>query len=140
MNYTGFLSGRYAIRRDAWNDVAIEIDYHPAHTYNVDRMVDAIKRSLDYFTKNFGPYQHKQVRIVEFPRYERVAMSLAAMIPYSESIGFIARVDEKDRADVDFLFTARRTRSHTNGGRTRSSAPTCRVARSFPRRFANIRR
>jgi ABC-2 type transport system permease protein len=104
LNYTGFLSGRYAVRRDAWNDVVIEIDHHPAHTYNIDRMIEGIKRSLDYFTKNFGPYQHKQVRIVEVPRYERFAMSLAAMIPYSESIGFIAKVDEKDREDVDFPF------------------------------------
>jgi ABC-type transport system involved in multi-copper enzyme maturation permease subunit len=104
LNYFGFLSGRYAVRRDAWKDVVIEIDYHPSHDYNLDRMIDGVKRSLDYFTTNFGPYQHKQVRIVEFPRYETLAMSLAAMIPFSESIGFIAKVDEKDRDDVDYPF------------------------------------
>jgi ABC-2 type transport system permease protein len=104
LNYFGFLSGRYEVRRDAWKDVAIEIDYHPGHDYNLERMIDGVKRSLDYFTANFGPYQHKQVRIVEFPRYETMAMSLAAMIPFSESIGFIAKVDERDRDDVDYPF------------------------------------
>jgi ABC-type transport system involved in multi-copper enzyme maturation permease subunit len=106
LSFVGFLSGRYAVRRDAWNDVAIEIDYHPSHAFNVERMIDGIKRSLDYFTTNFGPYQNRQVRIVEFPRYERFAMSLAAMIPYSESIGFIAKVDDKSPSDVDFPFYA----------------------------------
>jgi aminopeptidase N len=104
LNYFGFLSGRYEVRRDAWKDVVIEIDYHPGHAYNLDRMIDSVKRSLDYFTANFGPYQHKQVRIVEFPRYATMAMSLAAMIPFSESIGFIAKVDDKDRDDVDYPF------------------------------------
>ena len=29
---------------------AIEVYYHPGHAYNVDRMIDAMKKSLDYFT------------------------------------------------------------------------------------------
>jgi aminopeptidase N len=105
LNFYAFLSGRYAVRRDRWRNVAIEVYHHPPHTYNVDRMVGAVRKSLDYFTAEFGPYQHRQVRILEFPRYAEFAQSFANTIPYSEGIGFIAQV-EKDDIDYPFFVTA----------------------------------
>ena len=104
LNFFSFLSARYEVRRDRWNDVDIEIYYHKGHEYNLDRMVKGIKRSLDYFTTNFSPYQHRQARIVEFPRYERFAQSFPNTIPYSEGVGFIARVDPQDDKDIDYPF------------------------------------
>ena len=104
LNFYAFLSARYEVKRDKWNDVAIEVLYHPGHAYNVERMIESVKDSLDYFTKNFGPYQHRQVRILEFPRYASFAQSFPNTIPYSESIGFIAKVDPKDPKDVDFPY------------------------------------
>ena len=120
LNFYSFLSARYAVKRDRWQaptgssgdgaslsgDVAIEIYYHPGHEYNVDRMIDAVKKSLTYFTSVFGPYQHRQVRILEFPRYAQFAQSFPNTIPYSESIGFIARVQEADDVDYPFYVTA----------------------------------
>jgi aminopeptidase N len=44
------------------------------------------------------------VRIVEFPRYEQFAESFPNTIPYSESIGFIARVDDAKPDDIDYPF------------------------------------
>ncbi|HEY0036536.1 MAG TPA: M1 family aminopeptidase, partial [Longimicrobium sp.] len=105
LNFYAFLSGRYAVRRDRWRNVAIEVYHHPPHTYNVDRMVGAVKKSLDYYTAEFGPYQHRQVRILEFPRYAEFAQSFANTIPYSEGIGFIADV-RKDDIDYPFFVTA----------------------------------
>jgi aminopeptidase N len=87
-------------------DVAIEIYYDPKHPYNVQRMVDGVKRSLDYYTANFSPYQHKQVRILEFPRYARFAQSFPNTIPFSESIGFIADLRDKQAIDYVFYVTA----------------------------------
>lgn len=101
-DFFGYLSARYAVRKDRWNDVDIEVDYHPDHAYNVDRMIAAVKKSLEYFTTNFGPYQHHQVRIVEFPRYARFASSMPNTIPFSESIGFIARLDDRPDA-IDYV-------------------------------------
>ena len=95
MNFYSFLSGRYEVKRDKWNDVNIEIYYHKGHEYNLDRMVEGIKNSLDYYTENFSPYQHKQVRILEFPRYASFAQSFPNTIPFSEAIGFIADVREE---------------------------------------------
>jgi len=105
LNFYSFLSARYAVRRAEWNGVEIEVFHHPGHGYNVGRMIDAVKRSLDYYTREFGPYQHGQVRIVEFPRYAEFAQSFAGTIPYSEGIGFIADV-RRDDIDYPFFVTA----------------------------------
>ncbi len=106
LNFYSYLSADYAVKRDRWKDVAIEIDYDRAHPYNIDRMIDAVKKSLDYFTANFGPYQHRQVRIIEFPRYARFASALPNTIPFSESIGFIARLKDEETIDYVFYVTA----------------------------------
>jgi ABC-2 type transport system permease protein len=103
LNFYSFLSARYVVERDSWHDVAIEVWHHPGHEYNVKRMIEATKAALEYYTTRFTPYQHRQVRILEFPRYASFAQSFPNTIPYSESIGFIARV--KDPAeDIDYPF------------------------------------
>ncbi len=109
LNFYAFLSARYAVKRDVWRgadgkEVPIEIYYHPGHEYDLDKMVEGVKDSLDYYTKNFSPYQHHQVRILEFPRYQTFAQSFPNMIPFSESIGFIAKVDPKDPKDIDYPY------------------------------------
>ena len=102
--FFSFLSARYAVLRDKWKDVDIEIYYQPGHEYNLARMVDAVKKSLDYFTTNFSPYQHRQLRILEFPRYASFAQAFPNTVPFSESIGFIARVRPGDPDDIDYPF------------------------------------
>ena len=97
-----YLSARWEVKRGEWRGLPIEIYYDPKHPYNVDRMIDATRKSLDYFTANFSPYQHRQVRILEFPRYAQFAQSLANTIPFSEGIGFIA--DLRDPDDIDYVF------------------------------------
>jgi aminopeptidase N len=67
-------------------------------------MTASVKDSLDYYTKNFSPYQHHQVRILEFPRYAAFAQSFPNTIPFSEGIGFIAKVNPKDPKDIDYPY------------------------------------
>ncbi|MEQ8858612.1 MAG: M1 family aminopeptidase [Pseudomonadales bacterium] len=100
--FVSFSSARYAVARDRWNDVALEVYYHPAHRYNVDAMLHASRRSLDYFTMEFSPYQYRQFRILEFPGYQSFAQSFPNTIPYSEAIGFIA--DLRDPENIDYVF------------------------------------
>ena len=102
LGFWSYLSARYQVKRDHWKDVAIEVYFDPKHPFNVDRMIEGVKRSLDYYTANFSPYQHKQVRILEFPRYARFAQSFPNTIPFSESIGFIA--DLRDKTAIDYVF------------------------------------
>lgn len=104
LHFYSFLSARYSVLRDQHKGINIEIYYQQGHDYNLARMVDSVKKSLDYFQANFSPYQHRQVRILEFPRYASFAQSFPNTIPYSESIGFIARVRDDDPEDLDYPF------------------------------------
>jgi hypothetical protein len=108
-NFYSFLSGRYEVKRDKWSgpggDVNIEIYYDRRHEYNIARMIDSAKKGLDYFTKNFGPYQFRQFRILEFPRYRGFAQSFPNTVPYSEGIGFIAHGTKEDDLDAPFYVT-----------------------------------
>jgi len=106
-----FASARYAVRKDVWHgpdgDVAIEIDYQPGHEFNLDRMVAGVKDSLDYFSKSYSPYQHKILRILEFPRFSRqggFAESFPNSVPFNEAIGFTAKVDDADPKDIDYPY------------------------------------
>lgn len=101
--FVSWLSAHYEVLRDKWNDVSIEIYYQKGHEYNLQRMVKGIKHSLTYFTKEFSPYQHRQVRILEFPRYATFAQSFPNTIPFSEGIGFIAKV-ENDPLSIDYIY------------------------------------
>ena len=99
-------SARYEIRRDRWNDVALAVYFHPGHGYNVDRMLQAMRLSLQMFSERFSPYQFKQLRVLEFPSYADFAQSFANTIPYSENIGFLARHTDPDKIDLVTYVTA----------------------------------
>ena len=101
LDFFSFQSARYEVKRDLWNDVSLEVYHDPQHPYNVDRMLEAMKLSLDYFTQHFGPYQFRQLRILEFPSYSSFAQSFANTIPFSESIGFIT--DLRKPSDIDYV-------------------------------------
>lgn len=105
LNFYAFNSARYEVEKDEWNDVSLEIYYHKGHEYNLGRMMDGMKKSLEYNSENFSPYQHKQARIIEFPRtVGTFAQSFPNTIPFSEGIGFIADVDTTKEGGVDYPF------------------------------------
>lgn len=89
---TSVNSARYQVLRDRWHTVNLEIYYDPQHTYDLERMRQSMKDTLDYCTENFSSFQFRQLRILEFPRYQTFAESFPNTIPFSESIGFITRV------------------------------------------------
>jgi ABC-type transport system involved in multi-copper enzyme maturation permease subunit len=105
-HHFAYASARYEVARSESNGVAIEVYHHPGHDDNVGRMIDAARKSLAYFTANFGPYQHRRLRIVEFPRYVRDATSFPGLIAFSEAIGFNARLDGEEVIDYPFYVTA----------------------------------
>lgn len=101
-------SARYAVHRAAWRDVAIEIFHHPTHTANLDRMVRSVRASLEYQTRHFGPYPHRQLRLVEFPS-GNWGMSLTAhegAIKYSEAYARARPEDDTRGIDLPFAVMA----------------------------------
>ncbi len=65
-----------------------------------------MKDALAYNTANFGPYQYRQIRILEFPRYRAFAQSFPNTVPYSEITGFIMRKLKPDDLDMAYYVTA----------------------------------
>ncbi len=105
LNLYSFNSAKYEIKKDHWNDVSLEIYYHKGHEYNLDRMMDGMKAALAYCSKYFSPYQHKQARIIEFPKtFGNFAQAYPNTIPFSEGRGFIADVDDSEDGGVDYAF------------------------------------
>jgi len=103
-NFYSFISARYEVAREKWNDVDLEVYYDKEHEYNVPDMLNSLRKSLEYYTCNFGPYYHKQCRIIEFPRYAGFAQSFPGTMPYSEGIGFIVDLRDVTKDDIDQVF------------------------------------
>lgn len=106
LNFYSFISARYEVARDEWNGVATEVYYHPEHSWNVPNMMRSIHKSLEYYSKNFGAYRHRQARIIEFPRVAEFAQAFPGTMPYSEAIGFIADIRDEDDLDMVFYVVA----------------------------------
>ncbi len=106
LNFYAWLSADYEVMEEMWNDVALQIFYHAPHDYNLDRMMEGMRDSLAYFSENFSPFQHRQMRIMEFPAYASFAQSFPNTVPFSESIGFIADIRDPDNIDYVYYVTA----------------------------------
>jgi len=101
-NFYAVLSARYASRIEDWNGVQLAVYYHPAHDWNVERIMQSLKDSISYFSEIFSPYQYRQMRVLEFPAYASFAQSFPNTVPWSEGIGFIA--DVTDPEDIDYVY------------------------------------
>jgi hypothetical protein len=114
INFYSIVSARYEVKEEVWesasdgfgNAVDLAVYYHKGHEYNVDRMLNSMHKSLDYFSEQFSPYQYDQLRIMEFPRYETFAQSFPATIPFSEAIGFVLNINDEIDVDMAFYVTA----------------------------------
>ncbi|MEP7246858.1 MAG: M1 family aminopeptidase [Gammaproteobacteria bacterium] len=109
LNFFSIQSAAYAVREDRWKDVALAVYYHPTHADNVDSMIALMKESLDYYSRNFSPFQFRQMRIVEFPAYNNFAQSFPGTIAHSEAAGFIFDPSKPQNADLVTYVTAHET-------------------------------
>ncbi len=105
--FFSIVSARYKILKDAvtisdGRKINIEIFYDEQHPFNLDRFVAAYKDGLEYFSKAYGPFQFRQMRLLEFPRYAGFAQSFPNTVPFSESFGWVA--DFKSPNDFDYIY------------------------------------
>lgn len=101
------VSARYDILRDTaylpdGSPVNLEIFHHADHTVNIDRFMGAYRDGLDYYSKTYGDFQYRQMRLLEFPRYAGFAQSFPNTVPFSESFGWQANF--KDPNDFDYVY------------------------------------
>lgn len=102
LHFFSVQSADYEIARRMHRGVELAIYYDRQHPWNVERMQNALAAGLDYFQANFSRYQFRQARILEFPAYASFAQAFANTMPYSESIGFIAKLDESGEK-IDYV-------------------------------------
>src|SRR5690606_29047716 len=106
VNQYALFSGKYAVKEEQWKDpasqktVKLQILHHPTHTANLDRMMKSIHASLDYFSREFGPYPHNSLRFVERAGTEAGLQATAFNISFLEGFSFFN--SEADKRDVDF--------------------------------------
>lgn len=115
-NYFAYLSGKYEVLRSHHNGVDLGIYYHADHSMNVELMLGALKDSIDYFSKSFGPYQHHQMRIVEFAGPSNFAQDFPNTIAYSEQSGFIHDLRDSNEIDQVYYMTAHEVAHQWWGG------------------------
>ncbi|WP_105253488.1 ABC transporter permease/M1 family aminopeptidase [Pseudoalteromonas sp. T1lg75] len=106
VHFYNIMSAQLEVKKEQYKGIDIEVYYHRDHAWNIDTMIQATKDSIDYFTQAFGPYQHKQLRILEFPGYRSFAQSFANTVPYSENIGFITDLRDPDDINAPYYVTA----------------------------------
>jgi ABC-2 type transport system permease protein len=106
VNFFSVMSANLEKKVVEHDGINIEVYYHKNHSWNVDRMIESSQDSLDYFQQVFSPYQHKQLRIIEFPGYRSFAQSFANTVPYSENIGFISDLRNPEDIDPVYYVTA----------------------------------
>jgi len=84
-----FCSARYAVARDRWQNVALEVYYDPKHAFNIEAMMETAKRGLEMYSTEFAPYPYPYLRILEYPNYRPAAKFHSGTIPFSEATGFV---------------------------------------------------
>jgi ABC-2 type transport system permease protein len=103
LDFFSYVSARYLEKKDVYQGVNgpinIEVYYDAHHPYDVDDMIASAKAGLAYYEANYSPFQFKQFRILEFPRYRGFAQSFPNTVPYTEP-GFIGRVVNPQK-DID---------------------------------------
>jgi ABC-2 type transport system permease protein len=115
-NDYAFFSAAYAVREGRWNDVSIQILHHPAHAWNADRMVRSVQASLDYYTKQFGPYPHGQLRLVEHPGGSVVLHAAPVNISYAEAFSLLNPEGDTRNIDLPFAVVAHEVAHQWWGG------------------------
>ena len=106
-NFYGILSARYEVTEEEADGVRLQVFHHPAHRYNVKRMIDAMRDAIAYDSAAFSPFQHRQMRIFEFPvLHGTFAQGFPNSVPYSEGAGFIHDNRDPKRIDNVYYITA----------------------------------
>ncbi|HEX8444580.1 MAG TPA: M1 family aminopeptidase [Allosphingosinicella sp.] len=101
LDFYSIQSARYAVRTVSHEGVQLAVYHHPAHHWNVERMLTAMRGALTYYRDAFGPYQFDQARIIERPAYGGGGQAFANTIAMSETLGFTT--DHRGAPEIDVL-------------------------------------
>ena len=110
IDFFNVVGGKWASRRGE----GTTIFHHPEHTYNIDRMIEALDGARKYYSEWFYPYPWQELKLSEFPAEADYAQGFATNITFSESAGFLAKPDPL--IDTPFMVTAHESAHQWWGG------------------------
>ena len=100
-----FSSGKYEAVSEKYKHITIEVYYDKKHYYNIDRLINGVKKSLDYCSSNYSPFPFNYLRIVEIPDYMHegaAARSQPTVFIWSEDEGFVNNMQNPENVDMVF--------------------------------------
>jgi ABC-type transport system involved in multi-copper enzyme maturation permease subunit len=101
-NTYAFTSARYKVATRKVNGIDITLAYHPSHGTNVDAMLDAAVWTIGYAGREFGPYPHRQLKLIEVPSsWAFGAFAVPDTVLYNETRNFL--IDARDRSRIDLV-------------------------------------
>lgn len=109
-----FFSANYAVYELDWKNpdssgqiVNVRILHHPQHTAQLDRMTRSVRASLDYYTREFGPYPYGHLSIVEHPGAPGTGLHAeSSMIYHGQGFPFWIPKDEQKGFDFPYAVVA----------------------------------
>jgi ABC-2 type transport system permease protein len=106
----GIVSAKYTVVYDSvaltnGHKTNISIFYHPEHKANVGRFIAAYKDGIRYFTKAYGDYPFKDIRLAETSVYGPWQGSLATLDIYNERFGWNADFTNSNQDDYCYFTT-----------------------------------
>jgi ABC-2 type transport system permease protein len=112
-----FMSGRFETHHDSWNGIPITVHHHPAHTQNLDDIVDGVKAALDLNGRLFAELPKEEIRIIEYPLSEGTHNTLKSnTILMSESV-FGVNTNVPGKLNMPFYVAAHEMTHHWFGNR-----------------------
>lgn len=95
-------SARYAVQKEMYDGIAIEVYYHPEHQQNVGHIVRNVKETLRYCEQNFSNYPYDVIRFAEISSYVKGFAATAYPTSYfmNESFGFQNKIKQDPEKDV----------------------------------------
>jgi len=81
-------AGKYAVKKEQYKGVTYAVYYHPAHTANLNAMLQAMKDAIDYGTAHFSSYPHQTLTLAEIPQYKGAATAYPGVIFSAEALNF----------------------------------------------------
>lgn len=83
--YFAIVSGPFEKQSARVDGVELTAYYHKDHSVNVDRLLEVARKTVGSYQKQFGPYPHKELKLVEVPSTLRGAQSFPGMVTFFES-------------------------------------------------------
>ena len=123
------ISSPYTVMRDTvqpepGRSVGLEIYYHSTNGLNCPRYMAALKDGIRYYSRAYGPYPFRQMRVLEESHYGPNAASFAGGTLFNERFGWNADLRSPEKQDYCYYEMCRALAQQWWGGQVMPNQTT----------------